>query len=384
MKTAVLDSRFFIFKRMNKQQILEKLQSIKYPGFNRDIVSFGMVKEISIEGKNVELKLNITSQNEEKKLQVVKDIKILLSKYFSDVKITVASQNLQNNFANQTPQNNILSNVKNIIAVASGKGGVGKSTIAANLASSLSKEGEKVGLLDLDIYGPSLPILFGIKEQPKMSEDNKLIPIKKFGMELMSFGFISGNDTPVIWRGPLVARMTEQFFRDVQWGDLDYLLLDLPPGTGDIQLTLTQKLQITGAVIVTTPQDIALADVRKASDMFQKVKAPVIGVVENMSGFIFEGSISPPEATLKINGSIIEPDSSGKFNINFNIFKSGGGKKESERIGVPLLGEIPLAQEIMEASDSGIPLAFQDKNNSISELYDELAKKIQTILKKSL
>ncbi len=369
---------------MNKQQILEKLQSIKYPGFNRDIVSFGMVKEISIEGKNVELKLNITSQNEEKKLQVVKDIKVLLSKYFSDVKITVASQNLQNNFANQTPQNNILSNVKNIIAVASGKGGVGKSTIAANLASSLSKEGEKVGLLDLDIYGPSLPILFGIKEQPKMSEDNKLIPIKKFGMELMSFGFISGNDTPVIWRGPLVARMTEQFFRDVQWGDLDYLLLDLPPGTGDIQLTLTQKLQITGAVIVTTPQDIALADVRKASDMFQKVKAPVIGVVENMSGFIFEGSISPPEATLEINGSIIEPDSSGKFNINFNIFKSGGGKKESERIGVPLLGEIPLAQEVMEASDSGIPLAFQDKNNSISDLYDELAKKIQTILKKSL
>ena len=384
MKTAVLDSRFFIFKRMNKQQILEKLQSIKYPGFNRDIVSFGMVKEISIEGKNVELKLNITSQNEEKKLQVVKDIKILLSKYFSDVKITVASQNLQNNFANQAPQNNILSNVKNIIAVASGKGGVGKSTIAANLASSLSKEGEKVGLLDLDIYGPSLPILFGIKEQPKMSEDNKLIPIKKFGMELMSFGFISGNDTPVIWRGPLVARMTEQFFRDVQWGDLDYLLLDLPPGTGDIQLTLTQKLQITGAVIVTTPQDIALADVRKASDMFQKVKAPVIGVVENMSGFIFEGSISPPEAILEINGSIIEPDSSGKFNINFNIFKSGGGKKESERIGVPLLGEIPLAQEVMEASDSGIPLAFQDKNNSISDLYDELAKKIQTILKKSL
>ena len=352
---------------MNKQQVLEKLKSIKYPGFNRDIVSFGMIKKISIESDDIELKLNITSQNEEKKLQVVNDIKILLGKYFSDVKITVSSQTLQdNNFANQTPQNNILSNVKNIIAVASGKGGVGKSTIAANLACSLSKKGEKVGLLDLDIYGPSVPILFDIKEQPKMSKDNKLIPIKKFGMELMSFGFISGNDTPVIWRGPLVARMTEQFFRDVQWGDLDYLFLDLPPGTGDIQLTLTQKLQITGAVIVTTPQDIALADVRKASDMFQKVKAPVIGVIENMSGFVFQGSISPAQAKLKVNGTIIEPDSSGNFDVNFNIFKSGGGKKESERIGVPLLGEIPLAQEIMEASDSGIPLALQDKNSSAS------------------
>mgnify|MGYP001464817239 CR=1 FL=1 len=384
MKTAVLDSRFFIFKQMNKQQILEKLKSVKYPGFNRDIVSFGMVKEISIESKNVELKLKITSQNEEKKLQVIKDVKKLLGKYFSDVKITVANQTLQdNNFPNQTPQNNILSSVKNIIAVASGKGGVGKSTIAANLACSLSKKGAKVGLLDLDIYGPSLPILFDVKEQPEMSKDNKLIPIKKFGMELMSFGFISGNDTPVIWRGPLVARMTEQFFRDVQWGDLDYLLLDLPPGTGDIQLTLTQKLQITGAVIVTTPQDIALADVRKASDMFQKVKAPVIGVIENMSGFIFKGSISPAQAELNINGLNIEPDSSGKFNIKFNIFKSGGGKKESERIGVPLLGQIPFAQEIMEASDSGMPLALQDENNSVSHLYDKLAKQIQTILEKS-
>ena len=368
---------------MNKQQVVEKLKSVKYPGFNRDIVSFGMIKKISIESDNIELKLNITSQNEEKKLQVVNDIKTLLGRYFSDVKITVSSQTLQdNNFANQTPQNNILSNVKNIIAVASGKGGVGKSTIAANLACSLSKKGEKVGLLDLDIYGPSLPILFDIKEQPKMSKDNKLIPIKKFGMELMSFGFISGNDTPVIWRGPLVARMTEQFFRDVQWGDLDYLFLDLPPGTGDIQLTLTQKLQITGAVIVTTPQDIALADVRKASDMFQKVKAPVIGVIENMSGFVFQGSISPAQAKLKVNGTIIEPDSSGNFDVKFDIFKSGGGKKESERIGVPLLGEIPLAQEIMEASDSGIPLALQDNDSNASNLYSRLAEKIQTILGK--
>ncbi len=179
--------------------------------------------------------------------------------------------------------------IKHIIAVASGKGGVGKSTVAANLAAALKQRGNKVGLLDLDIYGPSLPIILGIHEMPHITSDRKLIPLEQYGMKIMSFGFISGNDAPVIWRGPMVAKMTEQFFSDVEWGELDYLICDLPPGTGDVQLTLTQQLDISGAVIVTTPQDIALADVRKGADMFRKVEAQVLGVVENMSGLVIEG-----------------------------------------------------------------------------------------------
>ena len=158
---------------------------------------------------------------------------------------------------------------------------MGKSTVASNVACGLSAKGFKVGLLDLDIYGPSLPITLGINKQPEMTDRKSLVPIEKFGMKVMSFGFISGNDTPVIWRGPLVSRMTEQFFKDVEWGELDYLILDLPPGTGDIQLTLTQKLRMSGAIIVTTPQDIALSDVRKGADMFKKVKTPILGVIEN-------------------------------------------------------------------------------------------------------
>ncbi len=366
---------------MNKEQILEKLKSVKYPGFNRDIVSFGMIKSVTINDDSIVLSINITSQNEEKKKQVIQDIKLILDEYFSDVKINLTNQTVPNdNPISEVASINALSNVKNIVAVASGKGGVGKSTIAANLACAVAKSGKKVGLLDLDIYGPSLPILFDINQQPKMSGDNKLIPIKKLGVSLMSFGFISGNDTPVIWRGPLVARMTEQFFKDVEWGSLDYLFLDLPPGTGDIQLTLTQKLKITGALIVTTPQDIALADVRKASDMFQKVKTPVIGVIENMSGLVCEGVINPTNARLKINGESIEIDSSGNFNINISIFKSGGGEKESERIGVPLLGKIPLSQEIMGASDIGVPLTSKDTFNGITQLYIDIANKIQSII----
>ena len=362
---------------MNKEEVLEKLKSINYPGFNRDIVSFGMVKDISIQDRNIKLDLNISSQNEEKKKKVVDNIKEELTKYFTSVDVVLTADAKQAMPSQKSPNAvPILENVKHVIAIASGKGGVGKSTVATNLACSLTRQGKKIGLLDLDIYGPSLPILLGLNEQPKMTEDNKLIPLDKFGMKVMSFGFISGNDTPVIWRGPLVSRMTEQFFRDVDWGELDILLLDLPPGTGDIQLTLTQKLRMTGAVIVTTPQDIALADVRKGADMFRKVNTPVLGVVENMSGLMLNGKVDPPESKLEINGTPVQKDANGHFDLKFDLFKVGGGEEESKRLGVPLLGQIPISEQIMLSTDKGKPLAIEENLNELGHVYANIATRL--------
>lgn len=368
---------------MNKEHVLEHLKSINYPGFSRDIVSFGMVKHVSVDGDNVTIHLNISTQNNEKKQEVISAVKKELSGHFNSVNIEIYSEAPQQASPPQSPQKeppSILENVKHIIAIASGKGGVGKSTVAANLACAMTKQGKKVGLLDLDIYGPSLPIVLGLNEQPKMTQDKKLIPLEIFGMQVMSFGFISGNDTPVIWRGPLVARMTEQFFRDVKWGELDVMVLDLPPGTGDIQLTLTQKLRMSGAVMVTTPQDIALADVRKGADMFRKVNTPVLGVIENMSGLELNGQVDGNISSLTINGENILVDSGGGFKFIMELFKTGGGEKESERLGVPLLGKIPISREIMMSTDEGIPLAQKDPDSTLGRIYHAIAQNLLTIL----
>ena len=204
-----------------------------------------------------------------------------------------------------------------------------------------------------------------------MTNDKKLIPLEKYGMKVMSFGFICGNETPVIWRGPLVSRMTEQFFKDVEWGDLDFMILDLPPGTGDIQLTLTQKLKMTGAVVVTTPQDMALADVRKGADMFSKVNTPVLGVIENMSGLSIEGSLSElhRDTKLKINKKIIKISEDGKFKFILDLFKKGGGERECKRLNVPLLGKIPILEKIMLATDGGVPITAEELDSPTKDFY---------------
>ena len=368
---------------MNKEHVLDHLKSINYPGFSRDIVSFGMVKDILVEGDQVTVQLNITSQNEEKKQEVISAVKKELAEHFSTVTIEVSADAPQQGGPIQAPKNApaaILDNVKHIIAVASGKGGVGKSTVAANLACAMAIQGKKVGLLDLDIYGPSLPIVFGINEQPELTQDKKLVPLEKFGMKLMSFGFISGNETPVIWRGPMVSKMTEQFFGDVKWGELDVMILDLPPGTGDIQLTLTQKLKMSGAVMVTTPQDIALADVRKGADMFRKVQTPVLGVIENMSGLLLDGHVDGGATSVTINGETVAVNESGNFNLKIDLFKTGGGQKESERLGVPLLGKIPISKLIMSATDSGVPIAQKDPDSPLGQIYHTIARNLLATL----
>lgn len=369
---------FFALFPMNKEHILDHLKSINYPGFSRDIVSFGMVKDVSVDDDTVTVHLNITSQNEEKKQEVISAVKKELSGHFKAVNVELSADAPQQAAPTQPQQAPpaILENVKHVVAVASGKGGVGKSTVAANLACAMARQGKKVGLLDLDIYGPSLPIVLGINEQPQMTQDKKLVPLQKFGMEVMSFGFISGNDTPVIWRGPLVSRMTEQFFRDVAWGELDVMILDLPPGTGDVQLTLTQKLKMSGAVIVTTPQDIALADVRKGADMFRKVNTPVLGVVENMSGLALEGTVEGDISSLSLNGESVSVDDLGNFSLTMDLFKTGGGMKESERLGVPLLGKIPISADIMTATDSGTPIAESSPESPIGKIYHQIAQSL--------
>ena len=375
---------------MDKDKVKELLSKINYPGFNRDIISFGMVNDIQIETENVIIYLKITSQNEEKKKLLVKNIKENLGNHFSSVSVEIDDKG--NN--NPSPASSsvqlttpILPEVKHIIAIASGKGGVGKSTIASNIACGLKHKGFSVGLLDLDIYGPSLPIILGINQQPEMTKDNRLIPLDRYGMKVMSFGFISGNDTPVIWRGPLVSRMTEQFFKDVDWGQLDYLILDLPPGTGDVQLTLTQKLRISGAIIVTTPQDIALSDVRKGADMFEKVKTPILGVIENMSGFMIDGVIKSSNGEIlshgEINlsdGSVIQISEIGNFEIKIDLFKKGGGETESKRLNIPLLGQIPISNDIVISTDNGTPIVHKTPEHKTSNIYYSIIDQILTIL----
>ena len=374
---------------MKKSEVLTLLQAIQYPGFSRDIVSFGMVKNVVVSKDTVEIELTIKTQNDEKKQIVVDEIKNTLSQYFKLVDIKIIDDGPQQGPPPQSPQSPVqqkfnLDHIENIIAVASGKGGVGKSTVAANIALALKEKKYTVGLLDLDIYGPSLPIILGFNESPKMTQDRKIVPFDQYGLKVMSFGFISGNETPVIWRGPLVSRMTEQFFNDVTWGKLDFLILDLPPGTGDIQLTLTQKLRMAGAVIITTPQDIALADVRKGADMFRKVHTPILGVVENMSGLQLEGIVKTAGGIAQKNLRMVfqgidqevNTDEEGNFSFPIDLFKAGGGAEESERLGVPLLGKIPISMEVMSATDGGKPIILSNPQSTVSEIFRDITENI--------
>ena len=374
---------------MKKSEVLTLLQAIQYPGFSRDIVSFGMVKNVDVSKDTVEIELTIKTQNDEKKQIVVDEIKNNLSQYFKQVDIKIIDDGPHQGPPPQSPQSPVqqkfnLDHIKNVIAVASGKGGVGKSTVAANIALALKEKKYTVGLLDLDIYGPSLPIILGFNESPKMTQDRKIVPFDQYGLKVMSFGFLSGNETPVIWRGPLVSRMTEQFFNDVTWGKLDFLILDLPPGTGDIQLTLTQKLRMAGAVIVTTPQDIALADVRKGADMFRKVQTPILGVVENMSGLQLKGTIKTADGIAQNNLRMVfqgidqevNTDEEGNFSFPIDLFKSGGGAEESERLGVPLLGKIPISMEVMSATDGGKPIILSNPQSTVSEIFRDITENI--------
>jgi len=327
------------------------LKEIIYPGINKDIITLGIVKSINISDQTVSIELDMRSDNTDAINSVEKSVIEKVSSIPGVKSVNIIKP--EKSGVVNAPEK-YLSQVKHKIAVASGKGGVGKSTVSVNLAVSLAKLGLKVGLLDSDIYGPSIPLMFGIKERPEY-DGEKLYPIDKYGVKLMSLGFLVTDDSPVIWRGPLVMRALQQLMSDVHWGELDVILFDMPPGTGDAQLTLSQSIRLDGAVIVTTPQDVALLDAVKGVQMFQKVNVPILGIVENMSYFIC------PHCQERTD-----------------IFAAGGAKKECERLNVELLGEIPLDVEIRLGGDQGVPIAEKNPQNKQSLAFMEIAEKIKT------
>ena len=334
---------------MTKEKILEALSNVQEPDLGKDLVTLNMVKDIEINGNDVSFTIVLTTPACPMKDLMANAstnaIKLLVNKE-AIVKVNFTA----NTTTKRTDARTILPNVKNIIAVVSGKGGVGKSTVAANLALALSQGGAKVGLLDADIYGPSVPIMFGVRgERPMMidvgGEKSMIAPIERYGLKLISIGFLVDEKNAVVWRGPMASSAIKQFVTDVFWDELDYLVVDMPPGTGDIHLTLMQTVPVTGAVIVTTPQDVALADAKKGIAMFgqAQLNIPIIGLVENMSYFT-------PEVPIAI----------GMPEQRYYIFGKDGGKRLADEYDIPFLGQIPLVQSIREGGDAGVPIMISD------------------------
>jgi ATP-binding protein involved in chromosome partitioning len=350
--------------RLSEPQVYEVLKTVQYPGYSRDIVSFGMVKGIQIQGRDIGVTLQITTNQQEiaTKLQQATEEALRTLPEVGTVRVDVRLKGQAPAGArpNQNPFANVASlpGVQHTIAVASGKGGVGKSTVATNLAVALGMAGLRVGLLDADIYGPSIPLMMGINGQPQMTSANRILPFRNHGIKMQSLGFFVGENAPVIWRGPMVMKAVQQLLTDTEWGELDVLVIDLPPGTGDVQLTLVQTVPLTGAILVTTPQDLALLDVKKGAEMFKTVNAPLIGIVENMSFFVC-------------------PDCGKRT----DIFRQGGGLKESERLGIPLLGRIPLEPAVCDAGDTGVPLVIGQPNSQAAEQFQEVAAAVVGILR---
>jgi ATP-binding protein involved in chromosome partitioning len=345
---------------LDEQSLRDTLRRVKYPGFSRDIVSFGLVKEIHIEGQNVAVQLVLTTAEPAISRQIRDEAQAVLSQVngVGRVEIKIDVQAPAQTAGIPGPAK--LDGVKHVIAVASGKGGVGKSTVAANLAIALGVTGSRVGLCDCDLYGPSIALMFGSNERPMADEEDRILPVEREGLKLMSMGFLLDDGSPAVLRGPMVTRYTQQFLRQVAWAPLDCLILDLPPGTGDIQLTIVQTIALSGAIIVTTPQEVALIDARKAVGMFHKTNVPVLGIVENMSYFLCP--------------------SDGR---RYEIFGSGGGEREATRLRVPLLGKVPIEIAVRESGDVGRPLVAREPNGAVAAIFGKIARQILEALKVS-
>jgi ATP-binding protein involved in chromosome partitioning len=336
---------------ISEAEITDALKTVRYPGFSRDIISFGLLKSVTIDNGEVKVQLalatndpNVPATIKKESEEALRNLGLTNAKVLIDIHAPPAGAGAGGMVATRIP------GIKHAIAIASGKGGVGKSTVAANLAVALEQTNARVGLCDCDIYGPSISLMFGTRQRPTATDENKIIPVEQYNLKLMSMGFLLDDASPAILRGPMVTRYTQQFLRQVEWGTLDYLILDLPPGTGDIQLTIVQTVALAGAIIVTTPQEVALIDARKAATMFDKVNVPVLGLIENMSYFI-----SPSDQQ------------------RYDIFGSGGGEREAKRLRVPLLGQIPIDIATREAGDRGLPIVAEERRSPVAAEFSRIA-----------
>lgn len=341
---------------LTKDAVINALRKVDDPDLKKDLVTLGMVKEVEIKGNDVKVKIQLTTPACPLKNVISQDCKNAIKNEIPSVEDIEIDMDSHVTSHKNEKKDAILPGVKNTIAVASGKGGVGKSTVAVNLAVSLAKDGAKVGLIDADIYGPSIPLMLGIEDKPKIYQDagsKKMAPLENYGVKLMSIGFLIDEDNPVIWRGPMASGAVKQFMTDVHWGELDYLIFDLPPGTGDVVLTLVQTIPLTGAVIVTTPQPVSLIDARKGLMMFNRVNVPVFGIVENMSYFI-------------------APDTGNKY----DIFGHGGGELIAGKHNVPFLGGIPIDPRIRIGGDEGKPIVYDMPDSENAEVIRSLSRKL--------
>ncbi|TXK37097.1 Mrp/NBP35 family ATP-binding protein [Pontibacter qinzhouensis] len=344
---------------ITKEDILKALSYVEEPDLGKDLVTLNMIEQVEVDGKNISFTVILTTPACPLK-DLIRNACITAIHTMVDKEANVTVNMTSRVTSGRTGSGDVLKGVKNIIAVASGKGGVGKSTVTTNLAIALAQSGAKVGLIDADISGPSIPTMFGTEQiRPGMVQGdhgkNYIVPVEKFGIKMMSIGFLTPPDSAVIWRGPMASSALKQFISDVEWGELDYLLLDLPPGTSDIHLTMVQVLPVTGAVIVTTPQKVALADATKGLQMFlqPQINVPVLGIVENMAYF------TPAEL----------PEN------KYYIFGEGGGQMLADKYNVPLLGQVPLVQSIRESGDAGTPVVLQN-DSPASGVFKELAQAV--------
>jgi ATP-binding protein involved in chromosome partitioning len=334
---------------VTREQVLDALRPIVDPDFHRSIVELGFVKDVRVDGGQVSFRIELTTPACPVKAEFERQAREAVQGLpgVSQVEVTMTANTRG---SQRTMGEDILGGVRNVVAVASGKGGVGKSTVAVNLALALAKSGARVGLMDADIYGPSIPLMLGVSGQPQVTPDRKILPKESYGLRLMSIGFLAGENAPVIWRGPMVHGVIRQFLSDVDWGELDYLVLDLPPGTGDAALTICQSAPLSGAVIVTTPQEVALIDARKGLKMFQRVNVPVLGIVENMSSFECPGC-----------------------HQRHAIFGEGGGERAARELGVDLLARVPLQPDVVQAGDEGKPTVVSSPDSPAGKAFEELA-----------